>query len=131
MDWGSKHLICCCRSCHLPPCCMNGGNSLEGSIKNSAMIVQGFQNDNEEYVKFTKAIEEKVLNVSSNAKVLIRFALLSIIESIRNDPARFRSLFYNIPSIIDCYNANGQDYAASYMYEGQIQQQKISQELNG
>jgi hypothetical protein len=72
---------------------MNGGNSLEGSIKNSTMIVQGFQNDNEEYVKFTKAIEEKVLNVSSNAKVLIRFALLSIIESIRNDPARFRSLF--------------------------------------
>jgi hypothetical protein len=26
------------------------------------------------------------------------------------------------PSIIDCYDSNGQDYAASYMYGGQIRQ---------
>jgi hypothetical protein len=29
-----------------------------------------------------------------------------------------------MPSVIDCYNTNTQDYAASYMYGGQIQQQR-------
>jgi hypothetical protein len=48
----------------------------------------------------------------------------SITESIRNNPERYRSLFYNMPSVIDCYNTNTQDYAASYMYGGQIQQQR-------
>jgi chromosome segregation ATPase len=88
-------------------------NSLEGSIKNSTMIVQelsdqisyshdildsnrsscqeekrqihelhhkkmkleslvnDFQNDNEEYVKFTKTVEEKIIGTLSNAKVLL------------------------------------------------------------
>ncbi|HET7345123.1 MAG TPA: hypothetical protein VFJ05_04540, partial [Nitrososphaeraceae archaeon] len=53
-----------------------------------------FQNNNEEYIKITRAVEEKVLGVLSNGKVLIRYALLSITESIRNNPERYRSLFY-------------------------------------
>ena len=86
----------------------------------------------EGYIKITRAVEDKVFGVLSDRKALLRYALLSITESIRNNPERFRLIFHNMPqSIIDCYNANGQDYAASYMYEGQIQQQKISQELNG
>jgi hypothetical protein len=57
----------------------------------------------------------------SNAKVLLRYAL-SITESIRNDPERYRSLFYNMsPSITDCYSNSSQDYTYSYAY-GQIQQ---------
>ncbi len=85
-------------------------------------LVNHFKNDNAEYIKITKAVEEKVVSILSNANVLLRCALLSITESIRNDPERFRSIFYNMPSIIDCYNSNSQDYAASYMYGGQIQQ---------
>jgi hypothetical protein len=46
---------------------------------------------------------------------------LSITESIRNNPERYRSIFYNMsPSIID-YSSNSQDY----MY-GQQQQQNSS-----
>ena len=87
-------------------------------------LVDNFQNNNDEYVKFTKAVEEKVRNVLSDRKALLRYALLSITESARNNPERFRLIFYNMPpSITDCYNSDGQDYAASYMYGGQIQQQ--------
>jgi hypothetical protein len=93
-------------------------------------LVDDFQNNNEEYTKFTKAVEDKVVSVLSNVKVLLRYALLSITESARNYPERYRSIFYNMPSIIDCYNTNGQDYAASYMYGGQIQQQYSSPNYN-
>jgi transposase-like protein len=87
-------------------------------------LVDDFQNNGEEYIKITRAIGDKVLGVLSNAKALLRYALLSITESVRNNPERFRLIFHNMPqSIIDCYNGNSQDYAASYMYGGQIQQQ--------
>jgi hypothetical protein len=90
----------------------------------SQELVNDFQNNNEEYIKIIKTVEEKVLSVLSNVKVLLRCALLSITESITNNPERFRLLFHNMPpSIIDCYDSNGQqDYAASYLYGGQIQQ---------
>jgi hypothetical protein len=79
--------------------------------------------NNEEYIKIIKTVEEKVLSVLSNVKVLLRCALLSITESITNNPERFRLLFHNMPpSIIDCYDSNGQDYTASYMCGGQIRQ---------
>jgi hypothetical protein len=51
-------------------------------------LVNDFQNNNEEYIKMTNAVEEKVLGVLSTAKVLIRYALLSITESMRNNPER-------------------------------------------
>jgi hypothetical protein len=79
-------------------------------------FVNDFQNNNEEYIKIIKTVEEKVLGVLSNAKVLLMYALLSITESIRNDPERFRSIFYNMSSITD-YNSNISEYStASYMY---------------
>lgn len=53
-----------------------------------------YQNNNEEYVKFVNTAGEKVLDALSNVNVLLRFALLSITESIRNNPERYRSLFY-------------------------------------
>ncbi len=91
---------------------------------NLEALVNDFQDNNEEYFKVIKSVGEEVLGVISNVKVLLRYALLSITESITNNPERFTSLFYNmLPSIIDCYNSDGQDYTASYMYGGRIQQQ--------
>jgi hypothetical protein len=43
-----------------------------------------------------------VHNIVSNVKVLLRYAILSMTESIRNDPERFRSIFNNkstLPSL--------------------------------
>ena len=79
-------------------------------------LVDDFQDNNEEYLKIIKTVGEEVLSVISNVKVLLRYALLSMTESIRNDPERFRSIFNNVSSMID-YSSNGQDY----MY-GQQQQ---------
>jgi hypothetical protein len=87
-------------------------------------LVNDFQDNNEEYLKIIRAVGEEVLSVLSNPKVFLRFSLLSITESIRNDPSRFRSIFYNMsPSIIDYSNSNGQDYIDNCMY-GQQQQQR-------
>jgi hypothetical protein len=73
-------------------------------------FVESSQENNEEYIKIIKAVEEKVARVLSNAKVLLRYAFVSITESIRNDPERYRSLFYNMsPSITDCYSNSSQD----------------------
>jgi len=69
-------------------------------------FVESFQNNNEEYIKITKTVEEKVVCVLSNGKVLLKCALLSITESARNDPEKYKLIFYNISSIIDCYNTN-------------------------
>jgi hypothetical protein len=85
-------------------------------------LVTDFQDNNEGFIKIIKAVEEKVVSILSNGKVLLRYALLSITESITNNSERFRLIFYNMPSIIDCYNTNGQDYTASYMHGSQSQQ---------
>jgi len=52
-------------------------------------LVNDYQNNNEGYIKITRAVEEKLFGVLPNAKVLLRYALLSITESIRNNPERF------------------------------------------
>ena len=61
-------------------------------------FVNDYQNTNEGYLKIVKTVEEKVLSVLSNRKMLLRYALLSITESARNDPERYRQIFYNMSS---------------------------------
>ena len=81
--------------------------------------VRYFENNNEEYVKIRKTIEEKVRNILSDAKPLLRIALLSLSESMRKDPSKYSSLIYhnNTSSTADC---SGQYYSSdSY---GQQQQ---------
>jgi hypothetical protein len=93
-------------------------------------LVNDFQNNNEEYIKITRAVEDKVLGVLPNGKELLRYALLSITESIRNNPERYRSIFYNMSSMIDYSSSGGQDYTAPYMYGQQQQQQNSSLDYN-
>jgi hypothetical protein len=76
-------------------------------------LVNDFQDRNEEYLNVIKSVGEEVLSALPNVKVLLRCALLSITESIRNNPERFRSIFYNISLITDY--CSSQDYTDSYM----------------
>ena len=80
-------------------------------------LVNDFQDNNEEYLKVIKTVGEEVLSVLSNAKVFLRCALLSMTESIRNNPEKYRSIFYNMSSITD-YNSSSisENHSASYMY---------------
>ena len=59
-------------------------------------LVNDFQDSNEEYLKIIKTVGEEVLGGLSNVKMFLRYALLSITESIRNNPERYRSIFYNM-----------------------------------
>jgi hypothetical protein len=58
-------------------------------------VVRQFENSNEVYIKIRKTVEEKVVSILSDAKPLLRIALLSITESIRKDPSKYNSLIYH------------------------------------
>jgi hypothetical protein len=58
-------------------------------------LVDNFQNDDEEYIKIRNTAKEKVVSILSDRKVLLKLALLSLIESTRNDPDKYISLIYN------------------------------------
>jgi hypothetical protein len=49
-------------------------------------IVSQFKNNNEEYLKIRQAAEENVKSVLTNTKLLLKFATLSVIESLRRNP---------------------------------------------
>jgi hypothetical protein len=63
-------------------------------------LVKRFENNNEEYLKIKQTVKHEVSSILSDGKVLLRLALYSLIESIRNDPVKYSSLFLcnNIPS---------------------------------
>jgi hypothetical protein len=58
-------------------------------------VVRQFENSNEGYVKIRKTVEEKVVSILSDAKPLLRIALLSLAESMRKDPDKYSSLIYH------------------------------------
>ena len=58
-------------------------------------IVTGFKSNNEEYLnKIKQAAEEKVKDVLTNGKLLLKFATFSVIESLRMNPELYN--FCNI-----------------------------------
>jgi DNA repair exonuclease SbcCD ATPase subunit len=88
-------------------------------------IVRQFENNNEEYVKIRKAVEEKIVSILSDAKPLLRIALLSLTESMRKDQAKYNTLIF-------CDNTSSsttQATAYSLYYDtvpyGQRQQQPL------
>ena len=93
---------------------------------NQEAIVKHFENSNEVYyIKIRKTVEEKVISILSNSKMLLKLALLSLTESMRKDPDRYISLIYHNNTYSDT-EYNSQNYeTASY---GQQQQHHPSQD---
>jgi hypothetical protein len=59
-------------------------------------IVTGYKNNNEEYLnKIKQAAEEKVKDVLTNSKLLLKFATFSVIESLRSNPQLYNFIMYN------------------------------------
>jgi hypothetical protein len=83
-------------------------------------LVKRFENNNEEYLKINQTVRENVSSILSNAKSFLRLALDSLIESVRNDPAKYSSLIYNCNNNMSMSTTN-----SSYMYGGQQQQHYI------
>jgi septal ring factor EnvC (AmiA/AmiB activator) len=76
-------------------------------------LVRRFENNNEEYLKINQTVKDKVGSILSEGKVLLRLALYSLMESIRNEPVKYSSLI--------CYNdiyglQQQQQYTSSQNY---------------
>jgi hypothetical protein len=90
----------------------------KASIEN---LVTHFKNNNEEYLKIKQAAYEEVKSVLTNSKLILKFATLSVIESLRTNPELCNFVIY--------YNSNnttisyGPNYS-SFMLSGRQQQQQ-------
>ena len=86
-------------------------------------IVTGFKSNNEEYLnKIKQTAEEKVKDVLTDGKLLLKFATRSVIESLRTNLEEYNFVLYNIP------NSNAISYTSNYLslMSGQQQQQSFN-----
>jgi hypothetical protein len=67
---------------------------LNNEISRLETIISRFKNNNEEYLKIKKTVEE-VSKFLTDGKVLLQFALASVIEAIRRNPDKYNSLIFN------------------------------------
>ena len=63
----------------------NAENLCNEKAKLEALVIE-VKSNNEEYVKIKQTAEEKVKDVLSNYKILLRLATASVIESLRRNP---------------------------------------------
>jgi hypothetical protein len=61
-------------------------------------LVKDFQNNNVKYLQMKHTVKREVENAFANRRQLLRFALLSLIESLRKEPRKFHILYYNMSS---------------------------------
>jgi transposase len=85
-------------------------------------IVTGFKNNNEEYLKIKWAAEEKVKDVLTNSKVLLKFATLSVIESLRSNPELYNFISYT--TAVETNSSYGYNYLSLMSTQQQQQQQQ-------
>jgi len=57
--------------------------------------VRYFENNNEEYVKIRNTVEQKVQSILSDRRMVLKLALLSLIESMRKDQDKYSHLIHN------------------------------------
>ena len=97
-------------------------NKLEG-------LVDHFQNNNEEYIKIRNTVEEKVISVLSDRKMLLKLALLSLTESMRKDPDKYNAfIFCDNKSSSSTTQTRGYSQYYDTVSYGQQQQQYPSQD---
>ena len=88
-------------------------------------LVTRFENNNEEYLKINQTVRENVSSILSDGKVLLRFALDSLIGSIRNDPVKYSPLIYYCNNNNMSMSTTTTTTNSLYMYGEQQQQHYI------
>jgi hypothetical protein len=58
-------------------------------------LVSHFKNNNEEYLKIKQAAYEDAKSILMNGKLLLKFAIFSVIESLRRNPELCNFVFYD------------------------------------
>jgi uncharacterized protein YoxC len=78
--------------------CTKEAAALHGLLQQTAKMqefVCNYKNNNEEYVKLIKHIENKVQDSLSDKKRLLQLAIFSLIESMRSNPKKYSALVYH------------------------------------
>lgn len=57
-------------------------------------VVKLFKDNDEEYLKIKKTVQDKVSGILLDGKGLMRLALYSLMESVRKNPEKYSSLIY-------------------------------------
>jgi hypothetical protein len=73
-------------------CKRQESESLNCEISRLEALVNRFKRNDEEYLKIKKTIEKEVSNVLTDGKVLLHFALASVIEALRRNPDKHNNL---------------------------------------
>jgi hypothetical protein len=76
--------------------------------------VSRFKSNEEEYLKIKKTVEEEVSKFLADGKVLLQFALASIIEAIRRNPDKYNDLLVGNVSLSSTMAANQSPPLYSY-----------------
>ena len=86
-------------------------------------IITGFKSNNEDYLKIRLAAEEKAKDVLTNGKLLLKFAALSIIESLRRNSELCNFVLYSTSVETTSTTTYGSNYL-SLMSSGRQQHQQ-------
>jgi transposase len=96
------------------------GNLYDEKARLDALVTH-FKNNNEEYLKIKQESYEEVKSVLTDGKLLLKFATLSVIESLRSNPELYNFVSYSIS------NNTTINYGSNYpslMLSGRQQQQQ-------
>src|SRR5215204_3678392 len=106
--------------------CIRERREIENLCNEKARIetlVTQFKNNNEEYLnKIKQAAYEEVKSVLTDSKLLLKFATLSVIESLRSNPELYNFISYST-SVETTSTTYGSNYP-SLMLSGRQQQQQ-------
>ena len=85
-------------------------------------LVTGFKNNNEDYLKIKRAAEEKVKSVLTDSRLTLKFATLSVIQSLRMNPELYNFVIHDIS------NNDTISYGSNYLslLSGEQQQQAFN-----
>jgi hypothetical protein len=70
--------------------------NLNNEISRLEAIISRFKNNKEKYLKIKKSVEEEVRSVLTDGKILLQFALASVIEAIRRNPDKYDNLLFGL-----------------------------------
>jgi hypothetical protein len=86
-----------------------------------ANLVTHFKSNNEEYLKIKQVAEDKVKDVLTNSKLLLKFTIFSVIESLRSNPKLYDFISYST-SVENTSTIYGSNYLS--LMSGRQQQQQ-------
>ena len=80
----SYHTLCECKR--------QEAENLNKDISRLETVISRFKSNNKEYLKIKKKVEEEVSKFLTDGKLLLQFALASVIEAIRRNPDKYNNL---------------------------------------